>query len=50
MTHSCDKIQIVTVKDIIENKQKFMMTLAFEVLKSAEKYKEVKVNQIELDI
>jgi DNA modification methylase len=50
MTHSCDKIQIITVQDIIENKQKFMMTLAFEVLKSAEKYKEVKVNQIELDI
>jgi site-specific DNA-methyltransferase (adenine-specific) len=50
MTHSCDKIQIVTVQDIIENRQKFMMTLAFEVLKSAEKHKEVKVNQIELDI
>jgi DNA modification methylase len=50
MTHSCDKIQIVTVKDIIENKQKFMMTLAFEVLKSAEKYKEIRVNQIEMDL
>jgi DNA modification methylase len=50
MTHSCDKIQIVTVQDIIENKQKFTMTLAFEVLKSAEKYKEVKVNQIEMDL
>ena len=50
MTHSCDKIQIVTVQDIIENKQKFTMTLSFEVLKSAEKYKEVKVNQIEMDL
>jgi hypothetical protein len=50
MTHSCDKIQIVTVKEIIENKQRFTMTLAFEVLKSAEKHKEVKVNQIEMDL
>ena len=50
MTHSCDKIQIVTVQDIIENKQKFMMTLAFEVLKSAEKHKEIRVNQIEMDL
>lgn len=50
MTHSCDKIQIVTVKDIIENKQRFTMTLAFEVLKSAEKHKEVRVNQIEMDL
>jgi DNA modification methylase len=50
MTHSCDKIQIVTVQDIIENKQRFTMTLAFEVLKSAEKHKEVKVNQIEMDL
>ncbi|MDB9437016.1 DNA methyltransferase [Dolichospermum lemmermannii CS-548] len=50
MTHSCDKIQIITVQDIIENKQKFMMTLAFEVLKSAEKHKEIRVNQIEMDL
>jgi hypothetical protein len=40
----------VTVQDIIENKQIFTMTLAFEVLKSAEKHKEVKVNQIEMDL
>ncbi|QYX32786.1 DNA methyltransferase [Sphaerospermopsis torques-reginae] len=50
MPHSCDKIQIVTVQDIIENKQRLTMTLAYEVLKSAEKQKEVKASQIELDI
>ncbi|MBS3028566.1 MAG: restriction endonuclease [Dolichospermum sp. DET50] len=50
MSHSCDKIQIVTVEDIIENKQKLNIRLSYEVVKSAEKQKEVKVNQIELDI
>lgn len=48
MPHSCDKIQIVTVQDIIENKQRLSITLAYEVLKSAEKQKEVKASQIEL--
>jgi hypothetical protein len=50
MTHSCDKVQIITIQDIIENKQKLNIPLINEVLKSAEKHKEVKVNQIELDI
>ncbi|MEI6442665.1 MAG: DNA methyltransferase [Nostocales cyanobacterium ELA583] len=50
MSHSCDKIQIVTVEDIIENKQKLNIRLSYEVVKSAEKQKEVRVNQIELDI
>lgn len=50
MSHSCDKIQIVTIENIIENKQKLNIRLSFEVVKTAEKQKEVKVNQIELDI
>jgi hypothetical protein len=50
MTHSCDKVQIITIKDIIENKKKLNIPLINPVLKSAEKHKEVKVNQIELDI
>ncbi len=50
MSQSCDKIQIVTIQDIIENNQRLNIKLGFEVLKSAEKQKEVKVNQIELDI
>ncbi|MDH6061331.1 DNA methyltransferase [Chrysosporum bergii ANA360D] len=50
MSHSCDKIQIVTVEDIINNKQRLNIRLSYEVLKSAEKQKEVKVHQTELDI
>jgi len=48
MTQSCDKIQIVTVKDIIENQARLNMRLSYEVVKSAEKQKEV-VKQLELD-
>lgn len=50
MSHSCDKIQIVTVKDIIENQERLNIRLTYEVVKSAEKQKEVKVMQTELDI
>ena len=48
MTQSCDKIQIVTVEDIIENQARLNMRLSYEVVKSAEKQKEV-VKQLELD-
>ena len=48
MTQSYDKIQIVTVKDIIENQARLNMRLSYEVVKSAEKQKEV-VKQLELD-
>ncbi|MDP5339153.1 MAG: DNA methyltransferase [Nodularia sp. (in: cyanobacteria)] len=50
MSHSCDTIQIVTVKDIIENQERLNIRLTYEVVKSAEKQKEVKVTQTELDI
>jgi site-specific DNA-methyltransferase (adenine-specific) len=50
MSQSCDKIQIVTVQDIIENQKRLNIRLSLEVLKSAEKQKEVKVNQMELDL
>lgn len=50
MTQSCDKIQIVTVKDIIENQARLNMRLSYEVVKSAEKQQQVKGNQIELGI
>ncbi|MDB9457154.1 DNA methyltransferase [Dolichospermum circinale CS-545/17] len=49
MSHSCDKIQIVTIKEIIEDQQRLNIRLSYEVLKSAEKQKEARVNQIELD-
>jgi DNA modification methylase len=48
MTQSCDKIQIVTVKDIIENQARLNIRLSYEVVKSAEKQKEI-VKQLELD-
>ncbi|MDB9539344.1 DNA methyltransferase [Anabaenopsis arnoldii] len=50
MSHSCDKIQIVTVADILEQKQRLNIRLSYEVLRSAEKQKEVKVSQTELDL
>ncbi|MFM6334283.1 MAG: DNA methyltransferase [Dolichospermum sp.] len=49
MSHSCDKIQIVTIKEIIEDQQRLNICLSYEILKGAEKQKEVRVNQIELD-
>ena len=50
MSQSCDKIQLVTVQDIIENQKRLNIRLSLEVVKSAEKQKEVKVNQMELDL
>lgn len=50
MSHSCDKIQIVTVADILEKKERLSIRLSYEVLRSAEKQKEVKVSQTELDL
>jgi DNA modification methylase len=45
-----DRIQIVTVKDIIENHQRLNVKLGLEVLKSAEKVKEIKTTQTELNL
>ena len=50
MTQSCDKVQIVTVQDMIENQARLNVRLSYEVLKSAEKQTEVRVSQKELDI
>lgn len=50
MSHSCDKIQIVTVADILEKKERLNIPLSYEVLRSAEKQKEIKVSQTELDL
>jgi hypothetical protein len=50
MNQPVDKIQIITVKDIIENKQRLDIKLSFEVLKSAEKQQQVKANQMTLEI
>ncbi|PSB04559.1 site-specific DNA-methyltransferase, partial [filamentous cyanobacterium Phorm 46] len=50
MTQSSDKIQIVTIKEILEQKKRLDVRLSFEVVKSAEKQMEVKAKQLELDI
>lgn len=49
-SQSYDKIQIITIQDIIENQQRLNIRLGFEVLKSAEKHKETKINQISLNL
>lgn len=48
MSQSCDRIQIITIQDILEEKKRLDVRLGFEVLKSAEKQKEVGVQQITL--
>ncbi len=50
MAQPCDKIQIITVKDIIENQKRLDIRLSFEVLKSAEKQQQIKSNQMKLEI
>jgi site-specific DNA-methyltransferase (adenine-specific) len=50
MSSSCDKIQIVTIREIIEENKRLDIRLSYEVLKSAEKQKEVQSNQMTLDI
>ena len=42
MSQSSDKIQIVTIKEILEQKKRLDVRLSFEVVKSAEKQMEVK--------
>lgn len=48
MSQSCDKIQIVTIKDILEQKKRLDVRLSFEVVKSAEKQMEVKWKQLDI--
>ena len=50
MSQSCDRIQIVTIKEIIEENKRLDIRLSFEVLKSAEKQIEIKATQMKLDI
>jgi len=50
MSQSCDRLQIVTIREILEENKRLDIPLSFEVLKSAEKQMEVKGTQIELDI
>jgi DNA modification methylase len=50
MSQSSDKIQIVTIREILEEKKRLEIRLSFEVLKSAEKQRSVKATQLELDL
>ena len=48
MSQPVDKIQMITVQEIIEQQKRLDMRLSLEVLKSAEKQKEIKQTQLEL--
>ncbi|HEY9867532.1 MAG TPA: DNA methyltransferase [Candidatus Obscuribacterales bacterium] len=50
MSQSYDIISIVTIQEIIEEQKRLSIPLGYEVLKSAEKQKEVKATQLNLDI
>ena len=50
MSQSCDRIQIVTIREIIEENKRLDIRLSFEVLKSAEKQIELQATQMKLDI
>ncbi len=49
MSQSCDRIQIVTIREILELNKRLDIRLSLEVLKSAEKQMEVQGTQMELD-
>ena len=48
MSQPVDKIQIVTVQEIIEGQKRLDIRLSLEVLKSAEKQSEIKQTQLDL--
>jgi hypothetical protein len=48
MSQPVDKIQIVTLQEIIEGQKRLDIRLSLEVLKSAEKQSEVKQKQLDL--
>lgn len=50
MSQSVDKIQIVTIQEIIEEKKRLDIRLMFEVLKSAEKQRETQSNQVQISL
>ncbi|WP_287231503.1 DNA methyltransferase [Microcystis sp. Msp_OC_L_20101000_S702] len=49
-SQSVDKIEIVTVQEILEQKKRLDVILTFEVLKTAEKQRETQGQQMSLDI
>jgi DNA modification methylase len=49
MSEPSDKLQIVTIEEILEQQKRLDIKLSFEVLKSAEKQQEIKSNQMKLD-
>ncbi len=49
MSNAVDKISIITVREIVEEQKRLDIRLVLEVLKSAEKQKEIKSNQTIID-
>lgn len=50
MNQSVDKIQIITIQEILEDRKRIDIGLMFEVLKSAEKQRDTKAIQTSLDL
>ncbi|HBW56780.1 MAG TPA: site-specific DNA-methyltransferase [Oscillatoriales bacterium UBA8482] len=50
MSQSYDIISIVTIQEIIEDQKRLSIPLGYEVLKSAEKQKEINATQLKFDI
>ena len=50
MSQSMDKILIVTIQEILEEKKRLDIKLSYEVLKSAEKQKETQGNQLKFNL
>jgi len=50
MSQSLDKISIVTIQEILEEKKRLDIKLSYEVLKSAEKQKETQGNQLKFNL
>ncbi len=50
MNQPIDKIQIVTIQDIIENQARLNVKLTYEVLKLAEQQSHIQSSQMELDL
>jgi DNA modification methylase len=49
-SQSYDKIQIITIEDLIENQQRLNIRLGLEVLKSAEKVQDIQATQTKLNL
>ncbi len=50
MSQSVDKIQLITIEEMLEQQKRLDIRMTFEVLKSAEKQQQINVNQMKLEL